>query len=58
MILRKLCLLILFCCVVVSNGQDKPRGEDPAAKWEDTIRQLEVLDRFLRFGGNDGRLLL
>jgi len=42
---RRFCLLILLCCVVVSHGQDKPRGEDPAVKWEKTIRQFEDWDR-------------
>lgn len=38
-------MLILLCCVVVSNGQDKPRAEDPVAKWGETIRQFEDWDR-------------
>ena len=45
MIRETLCLLITLCCVVVSNGQDKPAAEDPAAKWEKTIRQFEDWDR-------------
>jgi lysophospholipase L1-like esterase len=45
MIGRRLCLLILLSCVVVSNGQDKPPAEGPAAKWEETIREFEDWDR-------------
>ena len=38
--LKRLCLLILLCCVGVLSGQD-----NPAAKWEKTIRQFEDWDR-------------
>ena len=45
MIRRRLWLLILVCCVVVVNGRKKTTTEDPAAKWEDTIREFEDWDR-------------
>jgi hypothetical protein len=45
MILRKLCLLTVLCCVVVVNGRDKTKPEDPAAKWGKTIAEFEDWDR-------------
>jgi len=42
---KKLCLLVLLCCASVLSGQDKPRGEDPAGRWEKTIQQFEDWDR-------------
>ena len=45
MVLRRLCLLILVCCVVVCHAQNKPKAEDPATKWGKTIEQFEDWDR-------------
>jgi lysophospholipase L1-like esterase len=36
-------LLIMFCSCLVLNAQDKP-AENPAGKWEETIRQFEQWD--------------
>jgi lysophospholipase L1-like esterase len=36
-------LLIMFCWCLVLNAQDKP-AENPAQKWEETIRQFEQWD--------------
>ena len=45
MMLKRVWLLTLLCCVVVSNGQGKAKTEDPAAKWGKTIEQFEDWDR-------------
>jgi lysophospholipase L1-like esterase len=37
-------LLIMFCGCLVLKAQDKP-AENPAQKWEETIRQFEQWDR-------------
>ncbi|MEA3224917.1 MAG: GDSL-type esterase/lipase family protein [Planctomycetota bacterium] len=52
MIRRILCLLILLCCAGVLSGQDKAKGEDPAAKWGKTIREFEDWDRKNSFAAN------
>ena len=44
MVRREIWLLILLCGCVVSFAQDKP-AEDPAGRWEETIRQFEQWDR-------------
>lgn len=36
-------LLIMFCSCVVFNAQDKP-AENPAEKWEETIKEFEMWD--------------
>ena len=41
---RREILLIVLCSCVVSFAQDKP-AENPAGKWEETIRQFEQWDR-------------
>ncbi len=45
MMRKKLCLLVLLCCASVLNGQHRPPTENPAAKWEKTIREFEDWDR-------------
>lgn len=37
-------LLIAFCSCLALNARDKP-AENPAARWEETIRQFEQWDR-------------
>jgi len=44
MVRREILLLIVLCGSVVSLAQDKP-AEDPAGRWEETIRQFEQWDR-------------
>ena len=43
MVRREIWLLILLCICVVSLAQDKP-AENPAERWEKTIRQFEQWD--------------
>jgi lysophospholipase L1-like esterase len=38
-------MLLLVGCASALNGQEKLPAEDPAAKWEETIRQFEDWDR-------------
>lgn len=45
-------MLILLCCAGVLSGQDKAKGEDPAAKWGKTIREFEDWDRKNSFAAN------
>ncbi len=40
MIRRRIWLLVLLCCAVVLSGR-----ENPAAKWEETIKEFEDWDR-------------
>ena len=44
MVRREILLLIVLCSCVVSLAQDKP-AENPAERWEKTIRQFEQWDR-------------
>jgi lysophospholipase L1-like esterase len=37
-------LLIMFCSCLIVSAQDKP-AENPAERWEETIRQFEQWDR-------------
>ena len=41
---RREILLIVLCSCVISFAQDKP-AENPAGRWEETIRQFEQWDR-------------
>jgi lysophospholipase L1-like esterase len=43
MVRPKIGLLIMLCSCLVLNAQDKP-AENPAGKWEETIRQFEQWD--------------
>lgn len=43
MVRPKIGLLIMFCSCLVLKAQDKP-AENPAGKWEETIRQFEQWD--------------
>jgi lysophospholipase L1-like esterase len=46
MIRRAIWLLVVLCCVVVLNAQDKPEAKkDPAVRWEKMIRTFEDWDR-------------
>jgi len=44
MVRPKIGLLIMFCSCLVLNAKDKP-AENPAGRWEETIRQFEQWDR-------------
>jgi lysophospholipase L1-like esterase len=44
MVRREILLLIVLCSCVISFAQDKT-AENPAGRWEETIRQFEQWDR-------------
>jgi lysophospholipase L1-like esterase len=45
MVRREILLSIILCGCVVSLAQDKQAAENPAGRWEETIREFEQLDR-------------
>jgi len=52
MIQRTMLTLIVLCSVVIGYAQDKPKAENPALRWEETITTFEDWDRKNSFPSN------
>ncbi|MHC4207757.1 MAG: GDSL-type esterase/lipase family protein, partial [Planctomycetota bacterium] len=44
MVRQEILLLTILCCCTVLFAQDKPAAENPAEKWEKTIKEFELWD--------------
>ncbi len=52
MIRWKICLLVVLCCLVVSNAQEKSAVNDDSTRWEETIRVFEQWDSKNTYASN------